>query len=143
MGGTLARRGGHSILEPAYFAKPVIVGPHMENFAEIAEEFSTRGALHRISEPGALGSAVGALLDDARRSERARRASTRTGIKRGVVDRNAGRSQMPRRRRSATAARLTARMLLTPLSWFWRMGNRINLARRLRKREDGIVGSGD
>jgi hypothetical protein len=34
-------------------------------------------------------------------------------------------------------------MLLTPLSWFWRMGNRINLARRLRKREDGIVGSGD
>src|SRR6185436_4267144 len=31
---------------------------------------------------------------------------------------------------------MTPRMLLTPLSWIWRMGNRINLARRLRKRRE-------
>ena len=37
MGGTLVRRGGHNILEPAFFAKPVIAGPYMENFAEIAQ----------------------------------------------------------------------------------------------------------
>src|SRR6185436_10230070 len=88
MGGTLARRGGHNILEPAYFAKPVIVGPHMENFAEIAAEFTAAGALHQISEPGALGSAVGSLLDDVRRSkELGERARELALAKRGVVDR--------------------------------------------------------
>src|SRR5262249_51373128 len=39
MGGTLAQRGGHNILEPAFFARPVVIGPHMENFQDIADEF--------------------------------------------------------------------------------------------------------
>ena len=80
MGGTLAARGGHNILEPALFARPVIVGPHMENFREIAREFLAAGAARRDrlgrrnSRPPSA-----ALLDDPARAAaigaaRARRA---------------------------------------------------------------------
>ena len=33
VGGSLVPAGGHNILEPALFGKPIIFGPHMENFA--------------------------------------------------------------------------------------------------------------
>jgi 3-deoxy-D-manno-octulosonic-acid transferase len=65
MGGSLARRGGHNILEPAFFAKPVVMGPHMENFQAIADEFRAAGACVEISSAAELAGAVGGLLDDA------------------------------------------------------------------------------
>lgn len=39
IGGSFLPYGGHNIIEPAYFAKPIIIGNHMENFKEMAEEF--------------------------------------------------------------------------------------------------------
>lgn len=42
VGGSLVAKGGHNILEPALFAKPIIVGPHMQNFREITAEFLRR-----------------------------------------------------------------------------------------------------
>lgn len=65
MGGTLPRRGGHNILEPAFFAKPVIIGPHMENFPDIAEEFRARGAVVEIRDGEELAGAVLRLAADA------------------------------------------------------------------------------
>jgi 3-deoxy-D-manno-octulosonic-acid transferase len=39
VGGSLVDWGGHNILEPAYYGKPVFFGPHMQNFAFLAESF--------------------------------------------------------------------------------------------------------
>ena len=39
VGGSLVDHGGHNILEPAVFGKPIVFGPHMQNFEEIAEAF--------------------------------------------------------------------------------------------------------
>jgi 3-deoxy-D-manno-octulosonic-acid transferase len=44
IGGSLVPHGGQNLLEPAYYAKPLIFGPHMDNFAPLAEEFIRSGA---------------------------------------------------------------------------------------------------
>jgi 3-deoxy-D-manno-octulosonic-acid transferase len=56
VGGSLVPKGGHNVLEPALYAKPIVVGPHMENFREIAAEFVRRGALLQLrgADPRAL-----------------------------------------------------------------------------------------
>jgi tetraacyldisaccharide 4'-kinase len=51
MGGTLAEKGGHNVLEPALFGKPVIAGPHLENFRDIERHFARHNALLRIQAP--------------------------------------------------------------------------------------------
>ena len=53
VGGSLVDQGGHNILEPAYFGCPILFGPHMENFREIAERFlSGLGALQATDLEG-------------------------------------------------------------------------------------------
>ena len=85
MGGTLAARGGHNILEPALFAKPVITGPHMENFQTIADEFRSAGASVEIARPEELGNTVSILLADADGSARiGRRALECAEARRGA-----------------------------------------------------------
>jgi tetraacyldisaccharide 4'-kinase len=86
MGGTLARRGGHNILEPAFFAKPVIIGPHMENFQAIADEFRARGACVEIGSHGELRAAIEGLLEDPAVAERIGRAALEcTQARRGAT----------------------------------------------------------
>ena len=88
MGGTLARRGGHNILEPALFAKPVIMGPHMENFQAIAEEFRAAGACLEIAGGRELAGALELLLRDAGAArEIGRRAQACAEARRGATAR--------------------------------------------------------
>ncbi|WP_289020756.1 3-deoxy-D-manno-octulosonic acid transferase [Desulfobacter postgatei] len=39
VGGSLVAQGGHNLLEPAMFGKPVLFGPHMTDFREMAQLF--------------------------------------------------------------------------------------------------------
>ncbi len=55
MGGSLARRGGHNVLEAAFYSRAVVVGPHMENFAEIAAEFQAGERLAEDRRSGGTG----------------------------------------------------------------------------------------
>ena len=64
LGGSLVPAGGHNVLEPAAWGKPVVFGPHMENFAEIAELFLTNRAACQIRSADALEPALVTLLGD-------------------------------------------------------------------------------
>lgn len=131
MGGTLPRRGGHNILEPAYFGKPIIVGPHMENFADIIDEFEAADAVVRIDGPGELASAVESLLENPRRAaEIGARAGSLAAAKRGtaghVVEKilAAADESVP-----DPPHTLEARLTRGPLAAIWRAGHAANIAR--------------
>ncbi|RMV93611.1 3-deoxy-D-manno-octulosonic-acid transferase, partial [Pseudomonas amygdali pv. tabaci] len=51
------------MLEPAALAKPVLSGPHLFNFLEIAAMLRTAGALQEISDATTLAAAVQGLFD--------------------------------------------------------------------------------
>lgn len=44
IGGSLIPWGGQNLLEPAYYGKPIFFGPHMKNFADLADAFVRGGA---------------------------------------------------------------------------------------------------
>jgi 3-deoxy-D-manno-octulosonic-acid transferase len=44
VGGSLIKKGGHNILEPAALGKPVLCGPYMFNFRDIADLFIRHNA---------------------------------------------------------------------------------------------------
>jgi len=64
VGGSLVDAGGHNILEPAVFGKPIVFGPHMHNFAEIARTFLDNGAAMQVRSGRELESALLDLLGD-------------------------------------------------------------------------------
>jgi 3-deoxy-D-manno-octulosonic-acid transferase len=67
VGGSLAPWGGHNIIEPASQGKPVLFGPHMQNFSDIARLFLDANAAIQVGNEDELERA---LLDLVKRPER-------------------------------------------------------------------------
>jgi 3-deoxy-D-manno-octulosonic-acid transferase len=68
VGGSLVPNGGHNLLEPAALAKPVLSGPHLFNFLEIAAMLRSANALGEISDGASLAAAVQGLFDEPQRA---------------------------------------------------------------------------
>jgi 3-deoxy-D-manno-octulosonic-acid transferase len=64
VGGSLVPTGGHNVLEPAVFGKPIVFGPHMQNFLEIADAFVTNGACVQLTGEQELDEAFISLIGD-------------------------------------------------------------------------------
>ncbi|HUK29754.1 MAG TPA: 3-deoxy-D-manno-octulosonic acid transferase [Candidatus Acidoferrum sp.] len=84
VGGSLVPAGGHNILEPASFGKPPVFGNSMENFAEVAAAFVSRGAGIRVNNPEELGPAWIHLVQDPEKS------SAMGAAARAIVEENRG-----------------------------------------------------
>jgi 3-deoxy-D-manno-octulosonic-acid transferase len=69
VGGSLVDHGGHNILEPAIYGKPIVFGPHMQNFKEIADAFlASRAAVQVQSERDLDETLLTLVSDPARRA---------------------------------------------------------------------------
>ena len=84
VGGSLVRAGGHNILEPALYGKPIVFGPHMENFTEIAETFLANSAAIQVRHERELDETLAALMGDPVRRARLGAAA------RALIDANRG-----------------------------------------------------
>jgi 3-deoxy-D-manno-octulosonic-acid transferase len=84
VGGSLVAQGGHNILEPAVHGKPVVFGPHMDNFSEIAAGFVREQAAVQVPSADALAGVVVRLFGDP--VERARLGAAA----RALIDANRG-----------------------------------------------------
>ncbi|HWP44313.1 MAG TPA: 3-deoxy-D-manno-octulosonic acid transferase [Blastocatellia bacterium] len=89
VGGSLVPHGGHNIIEPAAFARPIIVGPHTENFRQVVSDFASGQAIVEIGESG--DAASGSFAREAIRLLSDREAAEALGQRaRAILLRNRG-----------------------------------------------------
>jgi 3-deoxy-D-manno-octulosonic-acid transferase len=75
VGGSLVPTGGHNVLEPAVFGRPIVFGPHMQNFQEIAATFLEADAAMQVRDERELEAAFRDLLGDPARRQALGRAA--------------------------------------------------------------------
>jgi 3-deoxy-D-manno-octulosonic-acid transferase len=69
VGGSFVPIGGHNVLEPAAHRKPILFGPHMHNFHEIAAALLEADGALQVPTPGGLGENISALLQQSERCQ--------------------------------------------------------------------------
>lgn len=74
VGGSLVPHGGHNLLEPVALGKPVLSGPHVFNFLEIAKQMETAGALREVRNAREIATAVARLWTDRQAQEKMQQA---------------------------------------------------------------------
>lgn len=124
VGGSLNGWGGHNVLEPALYGKPVVVGPYMQNFRAIADRLLAADALIQIEGPEALAASWQALLEN---GERARAIGERgkavAEAERGATDRAVTAAvELLCESSPLEPAGMWRRLLLGPFSLLWAAG---------------------
>jgi 3-deoxy-D-manno-octulosonic-acid transferase len=89
IGGSLVAQGGHNPLEPAAFGRPVLFGPHMEDFGEVAANLCDCGGGRTVgSEEEVFQAARAWLLDPEWRLVCGRKALELVGQHQGATARH-------------------------------------------------------
>lgn len=105
VGGSFTKRGGQNILEPAGQGKPVLFGPHMDNFRDSVAVLEGNGGL-QVMDADALHAALEGLLAKPEHL-RALGAKAEATVRRisGASERNAeAMAALPRRREGSTSS---------------------------------------
>lgn len=86
VGGSLVSVGGHNLLEPALWSKPIVTGPVLHNFTLIAELLVSAGAQSVVTDAEQLAAEVtGLFADSACCRERGRQAEQVVQQHRGAL----------------------------------------------------------
>lgn len=86
MGGSLVKRGGHNVIEPARLGCAIISGPYIHNFTEIMRDFESAEAITLVPDATALTATLIRYLQDGElRSHRAASATAVVHAKSGAA----------------------------------------------------------
>jgi 3-deoxy-D-manno-octulosonic-acid transferase len=86
IGGSFANRGGHNLIEAAAQGRALIIGPHVQHFESIVEEFHRSEAILWLNSHRELTGALRSLLSDPnRRIDLGKKAGTLVESQRGVA----------------------------------------------------------
>lgn len=88
VGKSLIGQGGQNPIEPGALGKAMVFGPHMQNFAAIAESFVAGQGAVQVKDAAEMERAIETLLaDEARRTELGRNALKVVKANLGAIDR--------------------------------------------------------